>query len=71
MLCRLYTEEGLGRCDAVEDQHVPTVLERERYCRCEGRGCPILRGYVRRGRRLKVAEYLDTYSGPPTEFERG
>ena len=70
MLCRLFKEAGMGRCDAVEDNHVPTVLERERYCHHGGEGCPIRAVYYARGRRrLALADYLDTWSEPPRSGE--
>ena len=65
MLCRLFEEVGFGRCHAVEGEHVPTLLERERYCHSEGQECPILAAFRVRGQPLDMLDYLDTWSLPP------
>jgi hypothetical protein len=67
MPCPLFrqVDKGMGLCDAVRDDHIPTVLERERYCCKDGGGCPVLAGYEARGRRLSLMECLDTWSRPP------
>ena len=67
MPCPLFRqiEKGMGFCDAVKDDHIPTVLERERYCTKGGVGCPILVTFEARGTRLNLNEYLDTWSRPP------
>jgi hypothetical protein len=66
MLCKLFRNQGMGLCDAVADDHIPTVLERERYCFRGDEGCPILGAYLARGNiPLDVNEYLETWSRPP------
>lgn len=74
MPCTLFRNEGMGLCEAVADQHTPTVFERERYCLRSGHGCPVLGAFRGRGGiQLNVLDYLDTWSGawPPTAGSAG
>lgn len=72
MSCPLFrqVDRAMGLCDAVKDDHIPTVLERERYCCKGGVGCPVLITFESRGRRLNLGEYLDTWSRPPAPMAK-
>ncbi len=67
MLCRVYEEVGFGLCRAVEGEHIPTLMERERFCHSSGQGCPILAAFRTRGGPLDMLDYLNTWSLPPTD----
>lgn len=68
MLCRMYTGGLMGCCNAVQGDHHPSLLERERYCINAGTGCPILAAYEARGQ-LSEGDYLQVWSEPPIPAE--
>jgi hypothetical protein len=61
MSCPLFSDERECRCGAVSGRHVPTVFERERYCKSNPDGCPTLREHLHIGRRLTEDEYLNLW----------
>jgi hypothetical protein len=65
MGCLLFVEGADCRCFAVLGRHVPTLHERERYCRTSDPGrCPTLREFVDRGTRLSEEQYLQIWIPP-------
>jgi hypothetical protein len=49
MACRYFEEGRVTRCCAVEGTLVPSLHERERYCRGDEHACPTLRLFHARG----------------------
>jgi hypothetical protein len=61
MRCLLFRSEPDCRCRAVRGRHIPTVFERDRYCRSSSEECPILRAHHYLGRLLSEDEYLEIW----------
>jgi hypothetical protein len=72
MSCPHLIEDRLTRCDAVSGILVPTIHERERFCRSAEacRRCPTLLAYERRGARLPQEVYYAIWLPPAVELER-
>jgi hypothetical protein len=61
MECRLFQGPPDCRCFAVRGRHVPTIYERDRYCRDRSGECPTLEAHRRSGRALSEDEYLQIW----------
>ena len=59
MACPLFVEDKLCRCAAVRGLLIPSVYERERFCRPEGghKSCPTFGAYDARGSKLPQEVY--------------
>ncbi|MDB4968085.1 MAG: hypothetical protein JWN44_3774 [Myxococcales bacterium] len=65
MACPLFCEDKGARCRAISADVVPTIHERERFCRSADYGdCPTLRMMLRLRRPLSEDEYLAIYLPP-------
>jgi hypothetical protein len=58
MACPLFSDGARCRCHAVRGHHVPTLYERERYCKAAHDACPTLNELRLRVRLLDEEEYL-------------
>ena len=65
MACPLFKQRGLRcACLAVAGENVPTLHEREVYCRTSAHTtCPTLLVRIRKGRALSENEYLTVWTG--------
>jgi hypothetical protein len=61
MSCPLFSDARGCRCRAVAGHHVPTLFERERYCKSGPADCPTLTVHLRLGRVLTDEEYLQIW----------
>ena len=61
MECRFFRRPPDCRCFAVEGRHVPTIYERDRYCRSASGECPTLHLRQIRGRALSEDEFLEIW----------
>ena len=61
MDCRFFQGPPDCRCRAVRGRHVPTIYERDRYCRAGSEDCPTLQALQRCGRPLSEDEYLQIW----------
>ena len=59
MACALFVEDRLCRCSGVQGLLIPSVYERERFCRPEGghKSCPTFCAYTARGTKLPQEVY--------------
>jgi hypothetical protein len=65
MSCSLFVDGARCRCLAVAGLHVPTLHERDAFCRTEqAERCPTRLAYVDRGVRLSDEEYLRIWLPP-------
>jgi hypothetical protein len=69
MPCRYFVPEPMCRCAAVHGAVVPSIYERERFCRSE-QGfvrCPTFRAQARRGSQLAERDYYALWIGADGE----
>jgi hypothetical protein len=64
MSCPWLRGEQLCRCEAVRGGVVPSLYERERFCRDEHTGCPTYQRLVACGRLIEPAEYYGMWLAP-------
>jgi hypothetical protein len=64
MSCPLYVNERLPRCAAVEGAVVPSLHERERFCRTAETRCPTYALYGIRRRPISEDAYLALWLPP-------
>lgn len=70
MACEFFDDGRPARCAAVDGHLIPTLHERERFCRQSGASCPTYKVYQLRGRRLSQAAYYALWLPPmPQEPE--
>lgn len=68
MACECFQDERWARCSAVAGHVVPSLHEREHYCRSDGfQACPTYRLYQLRGARLSEEAYLALWVTPVPE----
>jgi hypothetical protein len=67
MACRHFVEERFSRCAAVRGLLIPSIYERERFCRSdEGcKTCPTFRAFEARGQKIPQEIYYQLWL--PTE----
>ena len=70
MPCRHYVEERFNRCTAVRGLLIPSIYERERFCRSdEGcKHCPTFQAFEARGEKIPQEIYYQLWL--PTEEPR-
>jgi hypothetical protein len=66
MACECLEDGRRVRCRAVDGELVPSLHERERYCRSDGNftRCPTFQAFRRNQRRLAQAEYYALWTEP-------